>query len=361
MAETTLTSMAVYSAWPTVRVGGAEHPKVSELVLGMEMTEREGGLSALELRLSNVASDPAGEADLAFEDDAILRLGATIAVYGGEQEAPREIFRGTITGLDATFPQNEPPQLVVLAEDALQRARMARRTRVHADLSIAALARDLAGELGLTPVITGFTDVIGTQVQLNESDLAFLRRLLARYDGDLQVVGEELHVSPRGEVRRGTLDLALHRQLRRARVLADLADQVTAVTVTGWDPAAGRRVSGRSTGAHLGPGAGTTGADVLRDALGDRAHHLGHLAVTTEAEARALAEAAFDARARRFVCLEGAAEGNPALRVGTHVALTGLGPRFDNTYYVVLACHRFDQTRGYETTFEAECAYWGAA
>lgn len=360
MAEKPLSTLAVYSARPTVRVDEQEFPKVSELVIGMEMTEREGGLSALELRVSNIASDPTGGADFAFEDDAILKLGAAIMIYAGDETAPTEIFRGTITGLEADFPEDEPPELVVLAEDVFQRARLARRTAIHSDATIAALAADLAGRLGLTPVITGFTDNIGTQVQLDESDLAFLRRVVALHDGDMQVVGSELHVSPRGEVRRGTVEIALHSQLRRARVLADLAHQVTRVTTAGWDPIQGQRVTGRGAGASLGPGSGRTGAQVLDGAIGPRVHHVGHPAVATAAEAQSLADALFDQRARRFVFIEGVAEGNPAIRVGTHLSLTGLGGRFDNTYYVTRACHRFDSRRGYETSFEAECAFWGA-
>ena len=76
--------------------------------------------------------------------------------------------------------------------------------------------------MNLTPVITGLTESFPALVQLNESDLAFLRRLLARHDADLQVVGEELHVSARKDVARGAIDLVLHEQLQRVRVLADL-------------------------------------------------------------------------------------------------------------------------------------------
>ncbi len=36
-----------------------------------------------------------------------------------------------------------------------------------------------------------------------------------------------------------------------------------------------------------------------------------------------------------------------------------MSDRFDNTYYVTRACHRFDLDLGYETDFEAECAYLG--
>ncbi|MEM6437368.1 MAG: hypothetical protein AAF773_26455, partial [Cyanobacteria bacterium P01_D01_bin.115] len=207
--------------------------------------------------------------------------------------------------------------------------------------------------------ITGLSNTVGTWVQMNESDLAFLRRLLARYDGDLQVVGEELHVSPRGDVRRGEVALALHGQLRAARVLADLAHQVNEVTLTGWNSLQGQRTNGSSRGDALGPGSGITGAEILRQTMGERQHHLSHLAAPTNEEATALAAAAFDARARRFVTVAATAEGNPAIRVGTYTKLTGMGDRFDNTYYVVRACHRYDVARGYETDFDGECAYWG--
>jgi uncharacterized protein len=359
MAEAPLSSLALYSAQPTVRINGAEQERVTALLTAIEMTEREDGLSTLELKLDNVASDGSGQSDFAFEDEASFKLGDTITVYCGEERAPTEIFRGIISALEADFSEEGTPSLTALAEDTLQKARMKRRTRTYDDRTVADIARTIAGDLGLTPQISGFTQAIGTQVQLNESDLAFLRRLLARYDGDLQVVGSELHVSPRREVRRGSVELALQSQLRRVTVLADLAHQVSEVTVTGWDPVRGQRISSRSTGFQQGPGSGRWGGDLLSSALSRRTHQIGHLAVTTDEEGRALADATFDERQRRFVTARGTAEGNPAIRAGTHVRLTGLSPRFSNTYYVTHCCHRFDRERGYETDFTAESAFLG--
>jgi phage protein D len=238
---------------------------------------------------------------------------------------------------------------------------MSRKSRVHADKSPADIAREIAGDLGLTPVIAGLTAPVGTWAQLNESDLAFLRRLLARYDADVQVVGTELHVSPRGDVRRGALELELHGQLARARVCVDLAEQVTSVTVRGWNAAEGRVVSGAATAlTHRGPGSGRDGAALLRELLAPRKEHVGHLAVATDDEARAVAEAAFDLRARKLVRVDGVAEGNPQLRVGAHCTITGVERCYENTYYVTRACHRFDVREGYRTEFSAECAYLGA-
>ena len=359
MAEAPLSEHALYTARPTIRINGTEQERINGLMTALEMTEHEDGLSTLEMKVDNVTSDAAGNSDYAFEDEASFKLGDTITVYCGVTSEPTEIFRGVISALEAEFTEDGVPTLTALAEDTLQKARLKRRTRTYDDQSIADIARTMAGDLGLTPQISGFAEPIGTQVQLNESDLAFLRRLLARYDGDVQVVGGELHVSPRKDVRRGTVELAWHSQLRRVTVLADLAHQVNEITVTGWDPSRGQRINSRSTGFQQGPGSGRWGGDLLSDALGRRSHQIGHLVVATDDEARALADASFDERQRRFVTARGTAEGNPSIRAGTHVRLTNLSARFVNTYYVTQCCHRYDLERGYETDFTAESAFLG--
>ena len=354
-----MTQSAVYIARPTIRINEDAYALLNELLLGMRMTESEGGLSALELRFSNWASDTTGGANYAFEDGDILALGAAITVYAGDERSPQEIFRGIITGLEADFPRGGAPEITVLAEDALQRLRLARRSKTYEDVSIADIANQIAQAAGIQASVDGFDETTGVYVQMNESDLAFLRRLLARYDGDLQIVGDELHIAPRSSVRRAELTLQLHAQLRAVRVLADLAQQTTEITVSGWDVAQGETINVSSSGVDLGPGAGQDGATVLRDTLGERTEHVGHLAAATQAEAQAIADSAFDQRARRFLVLEGTTEGNPQLRVGAHVDIGGLGPRFSNTYYITRVCHRYDLVNGYETDFEGECGYLG--
>jgi phage protein D len=144
------------------------------------------------------------------------------------------------------------------------------------------------------------------------------------------------------------------------RVTADLAHQATAATVAGWNAVDGAAAQGEAsslTGA--GPGQGRSGPDWARDVFGERSEHVGGVAVASDAEADAIAAAALDQRARRFVRAEGTATGNAELRVGCHVTLSGISPQFDNTYYVVHARHLFDMNEGYRTEFQAECAYLG--
>jgi phage protein D len=261
--------------------------------------------------------------------------------------------------MEMDYQKGGGPELTVLAEDALSAARHARSSRIYTDKTPADVVRAVATDLGLRPVITGLDRPSGTWAQLNESALSFLRRLVARFDADVQISGEELQVSPRKDVKRGKeIELDLNGQLARVRVIADLADQVSKVTAGGWNAKDGAKVKGEaSSGTHLGPGSGRDGKSVLEDALKSRSEHIGHVAVATDAEAQAVAEAAFDLRARRFVRAEGSTEGNAKLRVGSYLTLKGVGPQFDNTYYVVRACHVYDLQQGYRTEFSAECAF----
>lgn len=361
MPEQALTQNAVYSAIPTVQVDGQANDKVTSQLLGMEMREHETGMSSLELRLSNFGAFASGIADMVFEDGTIIKLGTELKIYAGAVDSPTEIFRGKVTAIEGRFPGNNPPELVVLAEDALQSARMQRRTKNWESIKLSDLASQIANGLGLTPVIDGLDANINTQQQFNETDLHFLRRMLARYDADVQIVGTELHASPRSQTQRNQMELDLNSQLKQVRVVADLAHQVTKVTATGWDYQQGQEISVSSQTTQLGPGAGATGTQWQQKAFATRTEHIGRFSALDSADAQALVDAEYAQRARGFVVAHGVSEGNPNLRVGSYLKLNGLGPRFSNTYYTSSTVHHFDTANGYETRFCAECAYLGGS
>jgi len=358
--EATLSRFSLYSARPTLRLGGERNQRLDNLLTNLCMEEDEGGLSRLELRFGNWVRTGSGTSEPAFGPDSPLRLGADIAVYAGDELGPQEIFQGRVSAIELRFTVDGAPECVVLAEDALQAARLARRSALYEDCSPADVVRRVANQLGLRAVVTGLESPLDTWVQINQSDLAFLRQLLERFDADLQIVGAELQVTPRSEVARGEIALAMFGQLIEARAIADLADQATSTSTAGWNPEEGAAVTYQATQTtHPGPGVGRTGAQWLAETFGERHEHVGHLAVRSAAEAEAVARAAFDERARRFVRVHGLAQGNPALRVGSTVALSGLSGWFDNRYRVTAAVHRFDVERGYTTAFDACCAYLG--
>lgn len=349
----------IISSRPTIAVDGATIERLTFGLIHMVVNESIEGLASLEVRLSNFASNERG-AGLAFDAGSELALGAGIAVEAGPLGAQQRIFDGRISALEAIAGEREPPALVVRAEDRLVAARLARRTRIYTDLSLADLAQQIARNLGLNVDARDLPRVTATFAQFNESDLAFLRRVLARYDCTLRIDAGSLLVASRLAAG-STIDLALGSQLRRVHVAADLAHQCTEVTASGWDAAQGSAFRASATGTQLGAGRGVTGADLLRRTFGERIEHLGALACVDSAEADALTRAAFDQRARRFVTARGSVEGNPRLRAGTIVALSGLGARFDNSYEVVECSHRFDLHEGYQTDFCACSAFAAAA
>lgn len=318
-------------------------------------------MSSLEMRFRNFGSFSNGSGGLVFEDGALLKLGAAVKIYAGDVSSPTEIFRGNITGLEGRFLESGDMDLVVLAEDALQSARMQRRTKSWEATSLSDIARTIANNLGLTPVLDGLDTSIGDQQQFNESDLHFLRRLLARYDADVQIVGAELHASPRSQAQRNQIEIDLNSQLRQVRVMADLSQQVSQITVAGWDYNQGQAISVTSKTTSLGPGAGQSGPQWLAQAMSTRSEHLGSFSNLNAKEAQALADAEFAQRTRTFLVAHGVSQGNPNLRVGSYLKLNGLGPRFSNTYYTTATVHHFDTQNGYETRFRAECAYMGGA
>ena len=94
MPEKALSELALYTAHPTIRVNGADRERTTGLLLAMDLLEQEDGLSALELRFSNVANVRGGGSGLAFEDEATFKLGDRLAVYAGDEAAPdRDLLR----------------------------------------------------------------------------------------------------------------------------------------------------------------------------------------------------------------------------------------------------------------------------
>jgi phage protein D len=348
----------VYDARPLIRFSGKSDPCADALLLDLQMEESDGGMAGLTLTFSNWASTTDNEAGLAFPAGSPLSLGAAIAVLAGDREDPKPLFDGTITALEEHYGDGMAPRLVVLAEDGLQRARLARRSRVFSHRSPADVVQAVCSDLGLQVSIDGPHAPISDWVQFDETDLCFLRRLLGGFDRDLRCVSNEVRVEGRSDTQGSPLRLNVLADFEWLEVGADLAHQVTEVSVRGWDASAGSAVLGRaSTLANAGPGDGELGANQLRTAFGPRPENLAHRSVGSQEEADALARSIFDRRARGFVTARGSTEGNPLLRVGTALQLDGSGGRFDNTYRVTLTRHRFCQTRGYRTEFAAESAY----
>jgi phage protein D len=352
---------ATFTGMPAVRVAGQMLPTIVPNIARMAMREQLGGLSNLELTLNDVLSFADGTAGYGATAQSPLQLGAAIEI-GMTMDAnspPQQLFKGTVTAIECENGPETSPLFTLLAEDGLWKARKTRKSRVFEQKSPADIARTIAGDHGLTPDIRdGLDQPVADWVQANESDLAFLRRILARFDADVLAVEDKMQVGGI-DPPRNTLRLVQGDTLLRARITADLADVASEVRVGSFDPASGQAVSETASSGTMGPGQGHDGPSLLKPLLDPVREHVGHQSTMTSSEAQALAKALYSRRARGFVRVVATAQGNAGIRVGTHVTIAGVNPFFENVYCVTEATHRFDTDRGYLTEFRAEGAYLG--
>lgn len=350
----------LFATSPTIEINGQTYPLVQQNLVALRLREALGGLASLELSLVDTVED-GGTSHYAAGTGSPLELGAGIRVFAGAHEvgAP-EIFDGQVTAVEAEIREGQPPLFTVLAEDRLFPARRRRRSRLFENLALGDVISEIAGDHGLTPEVRQGVDTTARNwMQADETDLAFMRRILDRFDCDLQIVGDKLQVGRVGMDQRALVPLAVGSTLISARITADVAEQLTSVSVGSYDPGEGAAVDGVMGAGGFGPGSGKSGTDVLREKFRDVEMHLGRLGPMTDADGDILAEIEGQRRARGFVRLEGVARGDGNLRVGSWVELTGVNPQFANQYAVREAVHRFDVETGYRTRFVAECAYLG--
>jgi len=346
---------AFYAAQPSVQLDGTDAPNLSNGLLSLMVEETTAGLYRCEATFGNWGNYQ-GTVGYLYFDRQVLDFGKSFAVRAGDGAAAAKIFDGRITGLEAQFPQNRPPQIIVLAEDRFQDLRMTRRTRSLEDVSDSDALRQIAGQHGLSADLDMPGPTHKVLTQLNQSDLAFIRERATAVDAEVWLEGSTLHAKQRAGRHAGDVTMTYGQGLLEISVLADVAQQRTSLVVSGWDVSAKEAIEHEAAEDTIRPelNGHDSGANILQSAFGRRAERVVHLAPQNEAEARALALAQFRRHARRFVTAHGVAEGDARIRVGTRLQLQALGSLFDGAYSVVETRHVFDRRTGYRTHFKVE-------
>jgi hypothetical protein len=347
---------AFYASRPTIRIDGQVQSALGDVLLQSLMVEETTlGLFRCEASFLNWGPKDS-EVGFLFFDRQILDFGKVFAVEFGPPGADSPVFAGRITGFEAQYPPARPPELLVLAEDRFQDLRMERRTRSFENVTDADVIRQIAGQHGLTAQVDVDGPTYRVLTQVNQSDLAFLRERVAAIDAELWMDNRTLYAQARSRRSAGKVLFTYGQSLLEFSVLADLAHQRTSVHVSGWDVAGKQAIDVEASENLIQTElqGGRSGSAVLAQALAQRRERIVSAVPLSQSEAQKMAEARYRARARSFVHGTGVVDGNVKVRVGATVALQGLGPFFDGSYYVTLARHTFDLRDGYRTTFEAE-------
>src|SRR5882762_6312130 len=351
MADDSTTGLK--SSRPAILVGGQENGPLAGGLLEMLIVENTQGLYRCEAKFGNWGETNNTTGFLYF-DRSVLDFGKDFQIKLGSDA----IFNGKIMGLEAGFPEGQPPELCVLAEDRFQDLRMTRRTRTFSDVSDSDVIKQVANEHGLSPSVNLSGPTYKVLAQVNQSDLAFVRERARAVDAEVWMDGSTLNGKSHKDRNGGSLEMTYGNQLRQFTVLADLAMQRTSVAVNGWDVSSKAKLQYEATDSAISSelNGDTSGVSILQSAFGARKEALVHTVPLNSQEAQFEAESFFRLSARRFVVGHGVAETVASLRVGSYVNLKGLGPLFNGKFYVSEAKHIFDSFKGLRTEFRAERA-----
>src|SRR5262245_11832738 len=186
-----------YASRPTIRVDGKVQDDLGNKVLqSLLIEETTLGLFRCEARLLNWGTK-GRDVDFLFFDGQVLAFGKPFSVELGPPGTTGPTFAGRITGIEAQYPPQRPPELTVLAEDRFQDLRMERHTRSFEDVTDADVIRQIASQHGLTTQVDVEGPTYRTLAQLNQSDLAFLRERVAAIDAQLWVDDRTLYAQSR--------------------------------------------------------------------------------------------------------------------------------------------------------------------
>lgn len=336
---------AFLAARPWCRLDGELNTDLQTALLACEAGGREGEPAHAELRALNWGGRDGADAHFLF---GALKPGQTLALGFGDDE----VFSGDISAIEERYGDGAP-QLLLLAEDALQRLARTRASASHAELSPADLVQRIATTAGLQGDCN-LDAPTATFNQLNESDLSFLLRVLGRYGVLPRVDGRRLLArTPESTGTPIEVDLM---QGGRGRLIADLAQQPTQVDVRGYNLASGEAVHGSRSDAPAHSAAARLGA-LNWNAVEDFPQPF----AGSQHDADGFAAAALRRRAERYVHGTLELAGDPRLRAGVDIELSGVSPNFAGQYRIGGAWHRFDTASGYRTQLQLYRGDWHGA
>ena len=344
---------AFVSARPRVKVRGESRPDLGDAVRALTLSLPQNGMAHGELHLVFWgAADDDREPAYRFTD---VTPGDALGLAFG-QDPEVSVFDGEITAIEERYGDGAP-QLVLLVQDRLHHLARARHSRTFEDQSIDDLVSAIASGAGLSGD-ANVSALTHTWHQINESDLAFLSRVLGPFGIALRLEGDSLRARPE-EPDPEPLALDTADNALRVRLIADLNHQPRETAVDGFDAGADEAASG-SASATGETGEGSTAADLLGRLGWDGAESVPRPFAPLQGLADAYAQAHFDRRARDFVSGEIRCVGDPRLRGGRQVELRGVSPRLAGRYRVVQCVHRFDAADGFRTHLRVARADLGA-
>lgn len=404
LAEESLRQSGFYVPQFEVRIEGAGLPRnVLRDVVQLTYKDNIKEIDGFEITVNNwdaatrafkyCGSETAADLKGSGVDSQRYRLfepcNKEVQVWMGYAGDLRLMLKGTFTTMEPNFTANGPPTLNIRGLNALHQLRRKQYSTTWGDKRDSEIAKNIATltdkDLGKDkkrfplPIVVddnalGREDALPFVAQKNQYDIDFLlaRALRLGYvvyvsEGDPNAASADakkphVYFGPSDSRTPGRRDVTF--ELKWGVSLTDFkptlttANQIKSVTVNGWDRAKKKAITAKAT---LDDKELNINADMheLLNSCDPREEVVVDKPVYTEKDAKQLAQAILKDRAKEIVKAAGTCVGLPDLRAGCKVEISGLGARFDGTYFVTDTSHTLNDS-GYVTKFNARREVTGA-
>jgi phage protein D/phage baseplate assembly protein gpV len=268
-----------------------------------------------------------------------VRLGAT------SDRVTQTLFKGEIVTVEPEF-EAGGASMVVRAYDKSHRLMRTRKQRVFIEKSTPEIVKQICEENGLSAK-TGSSPRHPFILQNNETDWEFIWRLAERSGFELIVHGDEASFERPSETE--PVELRYPDDLHAFSPRITAVQQVKDVTVRGFDFKRKQTIVGRSEAARPLTEAGITRAQVAA-AFDPAFLHIAGQSVRGKEEADHLAQGQFDKLVNAYLAAEGTCFGNPRIKAGAMLKISGVGQKYSGLYRIAKAVHTLT-TGGYTTQF----------
>jgi uncharacterized protein involved in type VI secretion and phage assembly len=282
-------------------------------------------------------------------DSMPFGIGKAVEVRLGETDAlaPVTLFKGQIVTLEPEFGAGGC-SVAVRAYDRSHVLHRSRGTRTFQNQTSSDIVTQIVSDAGLMADCEASGEPHEFMQQNNETDWDFIWRLAERIGFEFVVDDKVAHFRRPADDEPTELEWPKTLHTFRPRVTA--VQQVQEVTLLAHDPKTKQVIdvtkSSPNQIAQIGIDRATVAATIDQAKV-----HIATEPVKSRAEGDALAQALLDKLANAYVAADGIAPGNPAIRAGTKVKVTGVGTTFGGIYRVAKSTHLLRGGGAYETHF----------
>jgi len=286
-------------------------------------------------------------------DEDLFGLGDKVEIQMGYDKELKTVIIGEITGLEPDFREETTPMLIVRGHDLRHRLLRGNQTKSFTKMKDSDIVSEIAKGKGLTPKVQDTKVKLEYVLQHNQTDWEFLQERAARIGYEVAVDNKTLYFRPHENAKAKVVTLTYQGNLQEFSPRLSTMNQVYQVKVQGWSPKekepvvamAGVGREGKKMGGEI------SGAKEVQKTFGKSSYTIVKQAVSSKEEADSMALGQFKDRLLTYISGEGTCQGNPDIRAGEVIEITGVGKKFSGLYYLMSAEHSYAPDQGYQTSF----------